>query len=75
MVKQKFDSRIKLTIPGIGYIEIAGTSGFVSTMFNNIKIDFYNRLQEALKNFKGNYEVIEKTGKNKTEIEIVESQK
>ena len=63
---------MKLTIPNVGYVEIAGTSGFVSTMFNHIKIEFINRLQEVLRTFKGNYEVIETTDKNNVEIEVVE---
>ncbi len=72
IMKEKYDTKIKLTIPNVGYIEIAGNPEFVSKMFNYIKIEFYGRLQTALRTFKGSYEGIEKSGKNKTEIQIVE---
>lgn len=74
-MSKKYESRLKLVVPNRGQIEIKGTGEFVDMFFGQVSTRFTLELEKAIKNFKGDLEMIETTEGNRTEIEIVEKEK
>ena len=74
-MSKKYESRLKLVVPNRGQIEIKGKGEFVDMFFGQLSTRLTIELEKAIKNFKGDLEMVETTEGNQTEIEIVEKEK
>jgi len=72
---KKYESRLKLVIPNRGQIEIKGTGEFVDLFFSQVSTRFTLELEKAIKNFKGDLEMVENRDGNRTEIELIQKEK